>query len=116
MQRSSTLKEEGTLVNSHIDYWRNKNLRLEYRDAFLSLFKLQNRSESSDLTTLQIFISDESSARILKACNNSELSLYILMVALFKSFVSICNGDSLVTTISPHYIANEITTEQDYLI
>lgn len=104
------------LKNRQREYWRNKNLQADARNYLLELLRRQDGGLAPEWKQEQLTINAPTAKELLKVCNNSDISLYILLVTLFKGVAFKYSGEPLVTVVSPLYQAEPGSTVRDYVL
>ncbi|MGD2089810.1 MAG: amino acid adenylation domain-containing protein [Candidatus Aminicenantes bacterium] len=102
--------------NRQLEYGKNKNLQFSSKNYFLESFLKQNRSSATEWKSENLKISDQAAKSLLKVCRESDLSLYILMVALFKGIVARYTNQSSITVLSPVYQADPGSSIKEYVV
>lgn len=102
--------------NSQREYWRNKNLQFSSRNYFIESFLKQDPSLSSVWKCEDLKISDQASESLIKVCKESNLSLYILMVALLKGVLARYTDEPIIPVLSPVYHADQGSTIKEYVV
>lgn len=77
--------------------------------------RLPHRS-APRLTAHEWTLSDSVSQGILRVCNNSDLSLYILLVTMLKVVIARCTGEMTVTILSPTYHPERVVSEANLVM
>ena len=108
MEKTIVQETAEGLRKRQLEYWKNRKLNLYPGNGFLRLFLRSMPSEVPDpvLRSVRIPISRQTSEQIMKVCNESDISIFILLVALVKSVVARYQHESEVSIVSPGYKNN----------
>ncbi|HLG54333.1 MAG TPA: amino acid adenylation domain-containing protein [Vicinamibacterales bacterium] len=99
------------------EYWLNRDPAPIVRNPLLELLSRRwLQAAAARPAVSEWTISKPASDAILRVCNDSDLSLYILLVTMFKAVVARSTGNAMVTILSPSYRPNDLLTSPNIVI
>ncbi len=101
----SNINEIKDKLNKQRLFWESKDFSAAFEGAFIKLYRRNsmNPDKTSTIKDINISIPEEVTADILKICSNSDLSLYILLLSLFKCIIWKYTGETQMSVLSPQY-------------
>ncbi|OPX45146.1 surfactin synthase subunit 2 [Ruminiclostridium hungatei] len=101
----STINEMRDKLSKQRLFWESKDFSAAFEGPFIKLYRKSSMSpeRTSTIKDINISIPEEATAEILRICSNSDLSLYILLLSLFKCIIWKYTGETQMSVLSPKY-------------
>lgn len=85
------------------EYWRNRKPQPVARNPLIVSLAWPAPRAAAELGTCRFTLPARVAEDLLRVCNGSDLSLYILLVTLYKAVAARHSGDAEVTLLAPGY-------------
>jgi amino acid adenylation domain-containing protein len=98
-------------------YWLNRDPQPVVRNSLIELLSLRPRQTLARLVaTREWRFSDRVTNDILRVCKDSDLSLYILLVTMFKAVTARSTGQAAVTILSPSFCPDGVASKANMVM